>query len=83
MLRSDLCDFSDAYIVVQRRVTASFNHRRVNYVNNDALFPDKTFPDGSSDEQKTAARNTARINSVNTADASGDRRTIINLSTVF
>ena len=83
MLRSDLCDFSDAYIVVQRRVTASFNPRMVNYVNNDALFPDKTFPDGSSDEQKTAARNTARINSVNTADASGDRRTIINLSTVF
>ena len=77
MLRSDLCDFSDAYIVVQRRVTASFNPRRVNYVNNDALFPDKTFPDGSSDEQKTAARNTARINSVNTADASGDRRNLM------
>ena len=77
MLRSDLCDFSDAYIVVQRRVTASFNPRRVNYVNNDALFPDRTFPDGSSDEQKTAARNTARINSVNTADASGDRRNLM------
>ena len=77
MLRSDLCDFSDAYIVVQRRVTASFNPRRVNYVNNDALFPDRTFPDGSSDEQKTAARNTARINAVNTADASGDRRNLI------
>ena len=29
MLRSDLCDFSDAYIVVKGRVTATFNPKRV------------------------------------------------------
>ena len=43
MLRSDLCDFSDAYIVVKGRVTANFNIRRVDYVNND--FPDALFSD--------------------------------------
>ena len=42
-LRSDLCDFSDAYIVVKERVTANFNIRRVYYVNND--FPDALFSD--------------------------------------
>ena len=38
MLRSDLCDFSDAYIVVKRKFTANFNPRKV-YANND--FPDE------------------------------------------
>ena len=45
-LRSDLCDFSDAYIFVKGRVTANFNIRGVDYVNNDfpdALFSDKIF----------------------------------------
>ena len=45
-LRSDLCDFSDAYIVVKGKVTANFNIRRVDYVNNDfphALFSDNIF----------------------------------------
>ena len=42
-LRSGLCDFSDAYIVVKGRVTANFNIRRVYYVNND--FPDALFSD--------------------------------------
>ena len=50
MLRSDLCDFRDEYIAVTARekVTASFNPRRVDYVNNifpDALFPDNIFPE--------------------------------------
>ena len=50
MLISDLCDFRDAYIAVTatERVTASFNPRRVDYVNNDfsdALFPDNIFPE--------------------------------------
>ena len=50
MLRSDLCDFRDAYIAVTARekVTASFNPRRADYVNNnfpDALFPDNIFPE--------------------------------------
>ena len=35
MLGTNLCDFSGAYIVVQGRVTTSFNLRRVNYVDND------------------------------------------------
>ena len=95
MLRSDLCDFSDAYIVVKGRVTASFNPRRVDYVNNDfsdALFPDNIFPEGISAEQITAARNAARTNAVNIANAANDRRNLIkgifleamlHLSTVF
>ena len=90
MLRSDLCDFSDAYIVVKGRVTASFNPRRVDYVNND--FSDALFPEGISAEQITAARNAARTNAVNIANAANDRRNLIkgifleamlHLSTVF
>ena len=45
-LRSDLCDFSDACIVAKGRVTANFNIRGVDYVNNyfpDALFSDNIF----------------------------------------
>ena len=82
MLRSDLCDFSDAYIVAKGRVTASFNPRRVDYVDNDfldALFPNDIFPEGSSTEQKTTARNAARTNAVNTAKAAGDKRTSLKL----
>ena len=57
MLRSDLCDFRDACIAVTAResVTASFNPRRVDYVNNDfpdAPFPDNIFPEWSSDQEK-------------------------------
>ena len=80
MLRSDLCDFSDAYIVVKGRVTASFNPRRVDYVNNDfsdALFPDNIFPEGISAEQITAVRNAARTNAINIANAAGERRHLI------
>ena len=50
MLRSDLCDYSEAYIVVKGKVTADFNARRV-YANNDfldELFPNNIFPDGST-----------------------------------
>ena len=38
MLRSDLCDLSNAYISVKGKVTANFNPRKV-YANND--FPDE------------------------------------------
>ena len=38
MLRSDLCDFSNAYISVKGKVTANFNPRKV-YANND--LPDE------------------------------------------
>ena len=79
-LRSDLCDFSDAYIVVKGRVTANFNIRRVDFVNNDfpdALFSDNTFLEGSADQQKTTARNAAKTNAVITANAAADRRNLI------
>ena len=77
MLRLDLCDFSDAYIVVKWRVATSFNPGRVDYVNNDfldALFPDNIFPEESSPEQTTAAGNAARRDVVNVA---GDRGNLI------
>ena len=76
----DLCDFSDAYVAVKGRVTASFNARRVDYINNDfpdALFPDNIFVEGSTDEQKTASRNVAKTNAVKIANAAGDRRNLI------
>ena len=34
MLRSDLCDFSDAYIVLEGKGTANFNPRKNDYDNN-------------------------------------------------
>ena len=77
MVRSDLCDFSDAYIVVKERVTSSFNPKRADYVNNDALYPDDIFPDGSTADQIKAARNAARTNTVNTGNNTGDRRNLI------
>ena len=80
MLRAVLCDLSDVCIVVKGRVTASFNSRRINYFSNDfpdALFPDNIFSEGSTDQEKTTARNTAKINAVNTANTAGDRRNLI------
>ena len=80
MPRSDLSDFNDAYIVVKGRVTGSLNPRRVNYVKNDfadALFLDKSFSEGSTDQQKTTARNAAKANAVNTANFAGDKRNLI------
>ena len=53
MLRSDLCDFDDAYIVVEGKVTASFNPRKDDYGANDFtdnLFPNRIFPSGSTAE---------------------------------
>ena len=63
MLISDLYDFSDAYIVVNGRATASFNPRKNDYNNNDfldALFPNNIFPDGRTADQITNARNAAK-----------------------
>ena len=80
MLRLYLCDFSDAYIVVKGRVTASFNPRSVDQVDNDflvGLFPNNVFPKGRSAEQITLARNAAKTNAVNTPNAVGDRRNLM------
>ena len=80
MLRSDLWDFSDVYLFAEGRVSASFNPRRINYVSNEfpnALFPDNYFPEGSIDQEKTTARNAAKSNAVNTANAAGDRTNLI------
>ena len=38
MLRSDLCDFDDAYIVVEGKVTASFNPRKDDCANDLTEF---------------------------------------------
>ena len=70
MLISDLYDFSDAYIVVNGRATASFNPRKNDYNNNDfldALFPNNIFPDGRTADQITNARNAAKNTAVNAA----------------
>ena len=80
MLRLYLCDFSDVYIVVKGRVTASFNPRRVDQVDNDflvGLFPNNVFPKGRSAEQITPGRNAAKTNAVNTPNAVGDRRNLM------
>ena len=53
MLRSDLRDFRDAYIVEEGKFTATFNPRKNDYDNNDftdAFFPDRIFPPGSAAE---------------------------------
>ena len=42
MLRSDLCDFRDGYIVVEAKFAVRFNPRKIDYGNND--FPDDLFP---------------------------------------
>ena len=81
MLRSDLCDFSDAYIVVEGEVTASFNPRKDDYgayVFPDDIFPDIIFSGGSNANQITAAANPARTNAINTANnAANDARNLI------
>ena len=77
MLRSDLCDFSDAYIVVEGKGTASFNPRKNDYDNNDfpdALFPNRIFPPGNTAEQINAAK-TASVNAAN--DVANDARKFI------
>ena len=67
MLRSDLCDFSDAYIVVKGDITASEK------VYTDTVFPDNLFsdftdfPDAAA---KAAGRNAERIVARRTAKAS-------------
>ena len=53
MLRSNLRDFRDAYIVVEEKFNASFNPRKNDYGNNgftNAFLPNRIFPPGSAAE---------------------------------
>ena len=83
MLRSELRDFRDAYIVVEGKFTASFNPRKNDYGNNDftdAFFSNCIFPPGSAAEYITAARNAAKTAVVNTAkNVANESRNLIML----
>ena len=71
MLKSDLCDFSDAYIVVKGDITASEKvYTDTVFPDNlfsDNIFPDADFPDAAA---KAAGRNAERIVARRTAKAS-------------
>ena len=77
MLRSDFCDFSDAYIVVKREVVANFNDRK-NYGADD--FPDNIFPDGSTAAQINTARTAAKTPAVNDVNKDDTRNLIKGIS---
>ena len=63
MLRSDSCDFSDAYIVVKGKFAANLSYRKNYGIDDfpDELFPDNIFPDGSSAAQRNTAKTAAKI----------------------
>ena len=65
MLRSDLCDFSDAYIVVKGNVVSNFNNRKKLWC---WYFPDESFPDGSTAAQINTARTAAKTAAANDAN---------------
>ena len=82
MLQSDLCDFSNVYIVDKGKVTFNFNPWKV-YVNNDFTderFPDNIFPDGSTTEQTNAARAAAKTAAVIDANNNDTRNLIKGIS---
>ena len=82
MLRSDLCDFREAYIVVKGKVVANFNNIK-NYVVDDfpdEIFPDDTFPDGSNAAQINTARTAAKTVAVNDANNNDTRNIIKDIS---
>ena len=62
MLRADLCDYSDAYIIVKRDIKA-FKRVYIEADFPDTLFPDDLFPDADFPDvaAKAAGRNAARI----------------------
>ena len=82
MLRSDLYDFREAYIVVKGKVVANFNDIK-NYVVDDfpdEIFPDDTFPDGSNAAQINTARTAAKTVAVNDANNNDTRNIIKDIS---
>ena len=78
MLRSDLCDFSDACIIVKGKVTISFNPMENDYNNDfpDDLFPDNIFAHESTDEEITTLHKKwsfpVEISSVNVTKSAGN-----------
>ena len=82
MLRSDLCDFRDAYIFVKEKVVANFNDIK-NYVADDfpdEIFPDDTFSDGSNAAQINTARTAAKTAAVNDPNNNDTRNLIKDIS---
>ena len=76
MVRSDLCGFNDAYIVVEGKVTTNFNPKKDDYGAND--FPDALFPDRIFSPESTGARNAAKTAAVNaTNNVANDARKLI------
>ena len=70
MLKSDLCDYRNAYILVKGKVTVNFNPRKV-YGDNqfpDELFPNIIFPNESTAEQINTARAVAKTATFNNAN---------------
>ena len=82
MLRSDLCDFREAYIVVKGKVVANFNDIKNFVVDDfpDEIFPDDTFPDGSNAAQINTARTAAKTVAVNDANNNDTRNIIKDIS---
>ena len=93
MLRSDLCDYRNAHIVVKVKTTVIFNRRKVSDNNNfpDELFPNKIFLNGSTAEQINTARGAGKRAAVNHANNNDTRdltkgifsKTILHLLIIF
>ena len=93
VLRSDLCDYRNAHIVVKVKTTVIFNRRKVSDNNNfpDELFPNKIFLNGSTAEQINTARGAGKRAAVNDANNNDTRdltkgifsKTILHLLIIF
>ena len=93
MLRSDLCDYRNAHVVVKGKNTVIFNPRKVSDNNNfpDELFLNKIYLNGSTAEQINTARAAAKTAAVNDANNNDTRdltkgiflETILHLLIIF
>ena len=93
VLRSDLCDYRNAHVVVKGKNTVIFNPRKVSDNNNfpDELFLNKIYLNGSTAEQINTARAAAKTAAVNDANNNDTRdltkgiflETILHLLIIF
>ena len=93
VLRSDLCDYRNAHIVVKGKNTVIFDPRKVSDNNNfpDELFPNRIFPNGGTAKQTNTARAAAKTAAVNHANNNDTRdftkgiflETILHLLIIF